>query len=135
MIFINFYCESFNNGCGWLSFEVSFSLASFYLLVFVRFVSCISQSNIKCFLQSNYLKWAELFVIPLTCSVPQSDIHWSWIHHYISRIIIKDSRDILTRESISGIVNKETSLTNCSISNHYIQQRARYLTLINIIYL
>jgi hypothetical protein len=57
-----------------------------------------------------------------TCSVPQSQFVYFSIAKNLSHIVVKDSRNILTRKSLVNLGNEETSFAHTTVTYyHYFE--------------
>ena len=62
---------------------------------------------------------SQLVVILLYGSIPESQLEWFLINHHSRRIIIEDSGNIFSRESICCVTDKKAGFSYSSISNYY----------------
>jgi hypothetical protein len=57
-------------------------------------------------------------VILLSCSVPEAKVNGFVVHHYIGRVVVKHSGNVVTREGIGGVRNQQTRLSDSSVTDN-----------------
>jgi hypothetical protein len=60
----------------------------------------------------------ETVIILLSSSIPESKVNDFAINHHVSRVVVEDSWDVLAREGIGCVADKETSLSDSTITNN-----------------
>jgi hypothetical protein len=61
-------------------------------------------------------KWSQSVIVLLASSIPQTKVDWFAINHYVCRVVIKHSWDVLSWESIGGVGDEKACLTDSSIT-------------------
>lgn len=60
---------------------------------------------------------AQAIVVLLTSSIPKTKVDGLAVDHDVRAVVIENGGDVLTRESVRGVRNQQTSLTDGSVSN------------------
>ena len=53
-------------------------------------------------------------VVLLPRRVPQTQVNWPPVHHYVSRVVVEHSGDVFSWEGIGSVAYEETCLANRS---------------------
>ena len=60
----------------------------------------------------------KMFEILLSSSVQEFKVNGFVVHHYIGRVVIKESGNVVTREGIGGVRNQQARLTDSSVTDN-----------------
>lgn len=63
-------------------------------------------------------EWAKTIVIFLTGGIPEADIDRLPVNHDVGVVVVEDSRDVLTWESVGGIGDEEAGLADGTITDN-----------------
>jgi len=61
-------------------------------------------------------KGTKTVIVLLPCGIPQTKRNRFPVNHDIGRVVVENSGNVFSRERISGVRNKETSLPDGTIS-------------------
>ena len=69
---------------------------------------------------SFHLSYIDLpVIIILPRSVPQPQVDRPASHHDVGSVVVEDGGDVLTREGVSGVGNKEAGLAHATVPHHH----------------
>lgn len=64
-------------------------------------------------------KRSQSIVVFLAGCVPQSQVDRSAVDHYVSRVVVKNSRNIFARKSVCRVANEQARLTHSAIAHNH----------------